>query len=89
MRVFILPPSAAALEARLKTRASDPPDVVAMRMAKASDEISHWAEYDYVIVNADLTESIAGLRAILTAERLKRERLGGLSAFVRNLRSAL
>jgi guanylate kinase len=89
VRVFILPPSAEALEARLKTRASDPPDVVAMRMAKASDEISHWAEYDYVIVNADLGESIDGLRAILTAERLKRERLGGLSAFVRNLRSAL
>ncbi len=60
VRVFILPPSAAALEARLKTRALDPPEVVAKRMAQASAEISHWAEYDYVIVNADLAESIAG-----------------------------
>jgi guanylate kinase len=58
-------------------------------MAKASDEISHWAEYDYVIVNSDLAESSAGLRAILAAERLRRDRSTGLSSFVRGLRSAL
>jgi guanylate kinase len=89
VRVFILPPSAEALEARLRSRASDPAQVVEKRMAQAAAEISHWAEYDYVIVNADLAESIAGLRAILTAERLKRDRLSGLSAFVRNLQSTL
>ena len=83
------PPSAAALEARLKSRAQDPPEVVGRRMAQASAEISHWAEYDYVLINSDLDESIAGLRAILTAERLKRERLAGLSAFVRELQRAL
>jgi guanylate kinase len=58
-------------------------------MAEASAEISHWAEYDYVIVNADLSESIDGLRSILAAERLKRERLLGLSQFVRDLQSGL
>jgi guanylate kinase len=89
VRVFILPPSAAALEARLRSRAQDPPEVVAKRMAQASAEISHWAEYDYVLINADLDASIAGLRAILAAERLKRERLAGLSAFVRELQRAL
>jgi guanylate kinase len=89
VRVFILPPSGKTLEARLKTRAQDPPEVVAKRMAEASAEISHWAEYDYVIVNADLDESIAGLKAILKAERLKRERLLGLSAFVREMQRAL
>jgi guanylate kinase len=89
VRVFILPPSGAALESRLRTRAQDSDEVVAKRMAQASAEISHWAEYDYVIVNSDLAQSIAGLRAILTAERLKRERLLGLSTFVRNLQGAL
>jgi guanylate kinase len=58
-------------------------------MAQAAAEISHWAEYDYVIVNADLAESIAGLRAILAAERLKRERLAGLTQFVRDLQAGL
>lgn len=89
VRVFILPPSGAALETRLKTRAQDPPEVVAARMAEAANEISHWAEYDYVIVNADVERSVAGLLAILTAERLKRERLSGLTAFVRELQVAL
>lgn len=89
VRVFILPPSAAALERRLQSRAQDPPEVVVKRMAEASSEISHWAEYDYVIVNADLAESIAGLKAILGAERLRRDRMTGLSAFVRGLQSAL
>lgn len=89
VRVFVLPPSGDALEKRLKARAQDPADVVAKRMAQASSEISHWAEYDYVIINSDLTESMAGLRAILAAERLRRERMTGLSAFVRGLQSQL
>ena len=89
VRVFVLPPSGEALEARLRRRAQDPDHVVAKRMAGAAAEISHWAEYDYVIVNGDLGESIAGLKAILTAERLKRERMTGLTAFVRDLQAAL
>jgi len=89
VRVFVLPPSGEALEQRLRTRAQDPDEVVAKRMAEASSEISHWAEYDYVIVNADLAESSAALRAILAAERLRRERMTGLSSFVRGLQSAL
>ena len=89
VRVFILPPSGKALEQRLKTRALDPPAVVARRMAEASTELSHWAEYDYVVVNENLEESLAGLRAILTAERLKRDRQSGLPAFVRGLQKGL
>lgn len=89
VRVFILPPSGAVLESRLKGRAQDPPDVVAKRMEQASAEISHWAEYDYVIVNEDLERSISGLTSILGAERLKRDRLLGLSDFVRGLHSVL
>jgi guanylate kinase len=88
VRVFILPPSAAVLEARLRGRAQDPPEVVARRMAEAASEMSHWPEYDYVLVNADLETSVAELTAILTAERLKRERLLGLSDFVRGLSAA-
>lgn len=89
VRVFILPPSSEVLETRLRGRAQDPAEVVAKRMAEASAEISHWAEYDYVIVNSDLEASIAGLRSILIAERLKRERQPGLAAFVRELQSGL
>jgi guanylate kinase len=89
VRVFILPPSADALADRLSTRAQDPPDVVKRRMAAASAEISHWPEYDYVIVNAGLEASTAGLQAILNAERLKRERLDGLHEFVRDMLKAL
>ncbi len=89
VRVFVLPPSGQVLEQRLKTRAQDPPDVVAKRMAAASAEISHWAEYDYVIVNTDLEDSVHAATSILLAERLKRERLLGLSAFVRDMQSAL
>jgi guanylate kinase len=85
VRVFILPPSQQALESRLKGRAQDPPEVVARRMAEAASEMSHWPEYDYVLVNTDLEASVAQLIAILTAERLKRERLVGLSEFVRGL----
>jgi len=89
VRVFILPPSAAALEKRLQTRAQDSADIVRRRMEAASAEISHWPEYDYVIVNVSLDASMEGLKAILGAERLKRERLDGLSAFVREMRKAL
>ena len=88
-RVFVLPPSGPELEQRLKSRAQDPADVVARRMAAASSEISHWAEYDYVIVNSDLEDSVKAVTAILVAERHKRERLLGLSAFVRDMQSAL
>ena len=89
VRVFILPPSAASLEQRLRARAQDPEDIVRRRMDKASDEISHWPEYDYVIVNTDLPTSMEGLTAILTAERLRRERLNGLTSFVRGMQTKL
>ena len=84
--VFILPPSTRDLEKRLITRAQDSPDVVAKRMAKAADEMSHWAEYDYAIINRDIATSLVQLKAILTAERLKRERQYGLAEFVKALR---
>ncbi len=84
--VFVLPPSTAELERRLRTRAADSEEEVRRRMAKAADEMSHWAEYDYVIVNHDLEDSVAKVEAILAAERLKRERQIGLSDFVRDLR---
>ena len=84
--VFILPPSTRDLERRLITRAQDSPDIVAKRMAKAADEMSHWAEYDYAIINRDIATSLMELKSILTAERLKRERLLGLSGFVKALR---
>ncbi|HEX4081002.1 MAG TPA: guanylate kinase [Rhizomicrobium sp.] len=83
--IFVLPPSHAELERRLKARAQDSDDVVAARMAKAADEISHWAEYDYVIVNDDLDRALANITAILAAERLRRARQIGLSGFVRGL----
>ncbi len=84
--VFILPPSTAELERRLQTRARDPKDVVARRMAKVVDEISHWAEYDYIIVNRDVEESVRHVEAIVTAERLRRERQTGITDFVARLR---
>jgi len=83
--VFILPPSGAELETRLRGRAQDSAEVIAQRMAKANDEMSHWAEYDYVIVNDDLDACVARVRAILQAERLKRPRQVGLSDFVKAL----
>jgi guanylate kinase len=89
VKVFLLPPSAAELEKRLKARAQDSADVVARRMSKASNEISHYPEYDYVIVNEDAEDSLAQLRSILTAERLKRDRQTGLSDFVQTLRGSL
>jgi len=84
--VFILPPSTTDLERRLKARAQDPPEVVAKRMDKAADEMSHYPEYSYIIVNRDLEESVRLVSAILTAERLKRDRQSGLSDFVKGLR---
>lgn len=85
--VFVLPPSMAALEQRLRTRAQDSEEVVQGRMAKSADEMSHWPEYDYIIVNHDLEESVRRVEAILAAERLRRERLIGLAEFVNRLRA--
>ena len=87
--VFVLPPTAQALEERLKTRAQDSADVVARRMRGASNEIQHWPEYDYVLVNFDVDRSVAAVHAILAAERLKRERLTGLDGFVQALLAQL
>lgn len=84
--IFILPPSTAELERRLHQRAQDSDDVVDRRMAEASEEISHWAEYDYVIVNWDIDEALGEIRNILAAERLRRERQTGLLDFVKRLR---
>jgi guanylate kinase len=86
VRIFILPPSTTELEHRLRTRAQDPEEAVQARMAKAADEMSHWAEYDYIIVNHDVAESLTQVAAILAAERLKRERQVGLHEFVEALR---
>ena len=87
--VFILPPTAADLEQRLNVRAQDPPEIVRRRMLGASNEIQHWTEYDYVVVNYDIDRSVAAIRAVLTAERLRRTRLTGLREFVQNLLAAL
>jgi guanylate kinase len=87
--VFILPPTVVELERRLKRRAQDSKSVIGSRMAKAGGEMSHWPEYDYVIVNRDKAEAFAEVRAILAAERLKRERQIGLSDFVRALQAKL
>ncbi len=84
--VFILPPSTRELERRLKARAQDSAAEVSHRMAKAADEMSHWAEYDYIIVNHDIDSSVRRVQAILQAERLRRERQVGLSEFVKALR---
>jgi guanylate kinase len=87
--VFLLPPSIGELTRRLHSRAQDDKKVIQTRMAKAGGEMSHWAEYDYVVVNRDLDRAFGDVRAILAAERLKRERQIGLSAFVRGLQSKL
>lgn len=83
--IFILPPSLTELERRLVSRGQDAPEVIAARMEKSRAEISHWAEYDFVLVNDDLDATEAALRAILTGERLRRERQIGLGGFVKNL----
>jgi len=83
--IFVLPPSIAALEQRLRGRGQDSDTVIAGRMQKSRDEISHWAEYDYVLVNDDLDSTDAALRGIIQAERLRRDRQTALSDFVRGL----
>ncbi|PWJ20841.1 guanylate kinase [Jannaschia seohaensis] len=83
--IFILPPSIAELERRLRSRGQDGPDVIAKRMAKSEAEISHWAEYDYVLVNDDMDATEMRLRTLLEAERLKRGRQPWLSGFVAGL----
>ncbi len=83
--IFVLPPSIAELDRRLRGRGQDSDEVIAGRMAKSRDEISHWAEYDYVLVNDDLDATFARLATILEAERLRRDRQPGLSDFVRGL----
>lgn len=85
--VFVLPPSRDALAVRLRSRAQDSPIVVAARIAKSAEEMSHWSEYDYVIINNDIDESVAQARAMLIAERLRRTRQIGLADFVRGLRA--
>ncbi len=85
VRVFVLPPSFASLEERLRRRAQDSDDVVAARMQKAADELSHYAEYDFIVVNNTLDEAVGGVRAVLHAARLHRERLVGLDDFVGRL----
>jgi guanylate kinase len=86
--VFILPPSRAELERRLRARAQDPEEVVRARMARAADEMSHWAEYDYIVVNRDVERAVAEIEAILAAERLRRERQVGLAEFVQAISRA-
>ena len=83
--VFVLPPSIADLDARLRSRGQDSETVIAGRMAKSESEISHWAEYDYVLINRDLDACAEALRTIVTAERLRRTRQPGLAPFVRGL----
>lgn len=85
--VFILPPSTRDLEKRLFNRAQDSADIVATRMSKASDEISHYHEYDYILINADIDQAVSEVKAILYAERLRRDRLVGLTDFVQRLRA--
>ncbi|MEO0035792.1 MAG: hypothetical protein RLZZ501_1815 [Pseudomonadota bacterium] len=84
--VFILPPSLEELHRRLSGRGQDSAEVIAERMAKAGDEMSHWPEYDYIVVNREVEHSVAQVRAILAAERLKRARQVGLAPFVNRLR---
>src|SRR5258706_9404497 len=85
VRVFVLPPSRAELERRLKERAQDSAEVVARRMAEANNEISRWSEYDYVIINDDVEKALAQLQAVVAAERVNRQRQTGLVEFVRRL----
>lgn len=86
--IFVLPPSLEELERRLRGRAQDSDEVVRKRMSRAADEMSHWPEYDYAFVNFELEKSIAQVKAILTAERLRRTRQTGLVAFVNEMRGA-
>ena len=85
VRIFLLPPSMVELERRLHQRGTDSADIIAHRMARAAGEISHWAEYDYVLVNNDTEACLDDVRAIVAAERLRRSRQAGLVVFVRDL----
>src|SRR5262245_26402673 len=87
--VFVLPPSVPELERRLRARAQDDYETINRRMAKAADEMSHWAEYDYVVINREIDQAFGDVRAILSAERLKRERQPSLYDFVRGLQAKL
>jgi guanylate kinase len=87
--IFVLPPSMVDLERRLRRRAQDPDEVIRARMATAADEMSHWAEYDYVVINTNVDRAFREVQTILAAERLKRERQTGLSDFVRRLQAQL
>jgi guanylate kinase len=87
--VFVLPPSVPELKRRLDARAQDDYETIHRRMAKAADEMSHWFEYDYVVINRDIDQAFADVSAILAAERLKRERQPGLSDFVRGLQAKI
>jgi guanylate kinase len=87
--IFVLPPSMSDLEQRLRRRAQDPDDVIRARMATAAGEMSHWAEYNYIVINTDIDRAFKEVQTILAAERLKRERQTGLSDFVRRLQAQL
>jgi guanylate kinase len=87
--IFVLPPSMSDLEQRLRRRAQDPDDVIRARMATAAGEMSHWAEYNYIVINTDIDRTFNEVQTILAAERLKRERQTGLSDFVRRLQAQL
>jgi len=84
--IFLLPPTLATLEDRLRSRAEDKEDIIRLRMDKAADELSHWAEYDYVIINDNLQTSVQTILSIIHAERMKRRRQVGLADFVNSLR---
>ena len=86
--VFVLPPSIKELERRLRGRAQDTEEVIQRRMARAADEMSHWPEYDYIVINQNVEESIEQVKSILTAERLRRDRQVGLPGFVNDMRGA-
>ena len=85
VRVFILPPTMAELERRLRSRGTDSDDVIAQRMRRAATEISHWGEYNYILINDDPDVCLGEIRAILKAERLRRKRQLGLASFVRDM----
>jgi guanylate kinase len=87
--IFVLPPSVVDLEQRLRARAQDSDDVILTRMSKAASEMGHWAEYDYIVINREVWRAYEEICAILTAERLKRDRQTGLSAFVKGLQEDL
>jgi guanylate kinase len=85
VKIFILPPNMRELENRLRSRAQDSDDIIARRMSKSENEISHWAEYDYIIINEDISEAIEELTTIVNAERMKRPRQPWLGSFVKKL----